>query len=67
MSRAVQSRQLQDVEGLVSRLANQNMQAYKALVSIMAKYKRKQGSQLDAYREIASLFQVFWPSEPVWS
>lgn len=65
MSRAVQGRHQQEVEGLVNKFANQNMQAYKALVSIIGKYKRKQSSQLETYREIASLFQVISSLRPI--
>jgi hypothetical protein len=58
MSRVNTARQHQDVDSLVNKLANANPQAYRAVATLMVKYKRKQASLASIYKEIHDIFQV---------
>lgn len=58
MSRNYPTKQLQDVESIVSKLSLSSPQSYKQLCTLMNKYKRRQATLLEIYRELIPLFQV---------
>ena len=47
-----------DIEFIVNNMSNNNQSSYKQLAILMNKYKRKQLSLIEVYKEFVDIFQV---------